>query len=58
MERELPEIFRSLVALFTAGNPPSARRLVTAKRTERYAKLLSGVISGWSKKYHHCAARF
>jgi len=31
-------------------------RIVTAKRSDHSAKLLSGGTSGWSRKYHHCSA--
>ncbi|BAZ47196.1 hypothetical protein NIES4102_42420 (plasmid) [Chondrocystis sp. NIES-4102] len=40
----------------TPNYPKAALRLVTANLKARSAKLLSGVISGWSRKYHHWSA--
>ena len=36
--------------------PPETFRLVTAKRSERSARLLSGGTEGSSRKYHHWSA--
>jgi len=36
--------------------PPDTLGLVTANPRERSAKLLSGGMDGWSKKYHHWSA--